>query len=120
MTPHWLAHAIHILASTDLIQETVHKSMGYFQEPMLYRGILRTLHTLFESAYKLPDDIKAQHPSLPWQDFRDLRNILVHDYLGDFTQENTLEIIDQVLPALREAMLMHVPNWDEIKNDYQL
>ena len=118
MTPHWLAHAMHILASIELIQESVQEDAESFQNPMIYRGILRTLHTLFESAHKLPDDIKEQHPHLSWKDFKDFRNILVHDYLGDFTQENTLEIINQVLPPLKQAMLHHVPNWDQIKRDY--
>jgi uncharacterized protein with HEPN domain len=118
MTPYWVAHGIHILISIELLQETLQKGNSYCQEVIVYQGILRTLHTLFESAHKLTDDIKSQHPSVNWRMFSSLRNILVHDYLGDFSWEDALSLINEDLPALKLAMLYHIPNWDIIKQEY--
>lgn len=119
MTPHWMAHALHILASIELLQETIRKGENFCVEPIVYRGILRTLQTLFESAHKLPDDIKAQHPNLVWRNFSSLRNVLVHDYLGDFTEQDAWKLIDEDLPPLKQAMLKHIPNWDDLKHDFK-
>lgn len=118
MTPHWIAHSIHILASIELLQNTLIKGKQYCEEPIVYQGILRTLHTLFESAYKLPEEIKFQHQNVNWRSFNTLRNILVHDYLGDFSHEDAWTLIEEELPKLKVAMLHHIPQWDDIKQDY--
>ena len=118
MTPYWLAHALYVLRSIESVQEVFNKGESYCQEPIIYQGILRLLQTLFESAHKLPDDIKQQHPNVSWKVINLYRNILVHDYLGDFQFHTAVEIITDDLPLLYKAMLHHIPNWDEIKHDY--
>ena len=119
MTPHWIAHAFYILDSIESLEELTLKGKPHCQERFIYQGILRTLHTVFESAYKLPDDIKKQHSNLLWYRFAELRNTLVHDYLGNFFFEDAWQLIKEELPSLKAAMLHHVPNWDDIKDEYR-
>ena len=30
----------------------------------------------------MPEDVTAAHPEIPWQDMRDMRNIITHQYFG--------------------------------------
>ena len=35
-----------------------------------------------EMIVKLDEHFKKEHPSIRWQDIKDFRNIIVHDYFG--------------------------------------
>jgi uncharacterized protein with HEPN domain len=83
MSPHYLAHVIHILESVERIHSYVEQVPDALSNEMAYDAILRRLQTLAESAQKLPEDIRAQHQQINWQRIAGFRNILVHNYLGD-------------------------------------
>ena len=38
--------------------------------------------TIGEAATRVPEDIVAAYPEIPWRDMRDMRNIIVHEYFG--------------------------------------
>ncbi len=52
------------------------------RDGMAYDAILRNLQTVSEATQRLPDEIKARHPAIPWERIAGFRNILVHGYLG--------------------------------------
>jgi uncharacterized protein with HEPN domain len=119
MTPHWLAHAIYILNTIEILERAVAEDFAYLSSnELVYRGTIQALQTLAESAHKLPEDIKQAHPEITWNEFRIMRNFFAHDYLTAPTNVRILEIISHDLPPLKQALLQHIPNWDEIKNDY--
>lgn len=120
MTPHFLAHIFYIIRSIEQIQEYVASGRASLEKSLVYDAILYRLQTLAESASKLPDDIKAMHSDVAWAEIYRLRNAVVHDYLGDFFQEDAWRSIQKYLPPLKAAMLTHVPNWDEIKHEHEL
>lgn len=118
MTPHFLAHIIHILESIELIQGFVEEGeKSIITDPKTYLAVLHVLQTLSESTQKLPHDIQACHENIPWRDFAYLRNAIVHDYLGDLDPRRIWGVIDTRLPALYEAMLQHIPNWESFKTN---
>ena len=43
-------------------------------------ALTRLLEVVGEAAARVPDDLRRQHPSIPWQDIADLRNRLIHGY----------------------------------------
>lgn len=45
-------------------------------------AVLRNLTVIGEAARHVPDKICAEHPEVQWQDIRDMRNIVVHEYFG--------------------------------------
>ena len=45
-------------------------------------AVLRNLTVIGEAARHVPDEICAQYPEIQWQDIRDMRNIVVHEYFG--------------------------------------
>ena len=45
-------------------------------------AVLRNLTVIGEAARHVSDEICAQYPEIQWQDIRDMRNIVVHEYFG--------------------------------------
>jgi uncharacterized protein with HEPN domain len=45
-------------------------------------AVLRNLTVIGEAAGRVPAAFIAQHPEVPWDDVRDMRNLIVHEYFG--------------------------------------
>lgn len=45
-------------------------------------AVLRNFTVIGEAVRFIPDDVVAAHPEIPWNDIRDMRNIIVHEYFG--------------------------------------
>jgi uncharacterized protein with HEPN domain len=79
-----------ILYLNDIIEATGHvaaftKNLDFlaFEESELHRSaVIQKLTVIGEAAARLPDELKAQHPEVPWQRIVAFRNILVHAYFG--------------------------------------
>jgi uncharacterized protein with HEPN domain len=111
VTPYFLAHILESSEDIRSFLEGVSSAKDLENDRKTWFAVLRVLQTLAESAHKLPEDIKQRHSAIPWADFRDFRNGLAHDYLGDLPPERVWEFINDYLPPLETAMLSHIPNW---------
>lgn len=45
-------------------------------------AVIRNFEIIGEAASHIPEEISVAHPEIPWQDMRDMRNILAHEYFG--------------------------------------
>lgn len=64
-----------------------------------YDATLRNLELIGEAATRVPDDIRAAHPDVPWRMIIATRNRLIHAYLG-IDDDTIWSIIQDDLPAL--------------------
>lgn len=64
-----------------------------------YDATLRNLELIGEAASRVPDDIRAAHPDIPWRMIIATRNRLIHAYLG-IDDDTIWSIIQDDLPAL--------------------
>jgi len=62
---------------------------------MVYDATLRNFELIGEAANHIPADVRGAHPQISWREMINLRNKLIHGYLG---------IDDEVL-------------WDIVRND---
>jgi uncharacterized protein with HEPN domain len=73
-----------ILDSANAILENV-KGLS-FQEFCSDRktrsAVEREFEIIGEAVGKLPDELKRKRPEVEWQDIRDFRNLLTHEYFG--------------------------------------
>ena len=60
---------------------------------------LREFEIIGEAIGKLPEPLKKQHPEIYWQDIKDFRNLLIHEYFG-VDLEIVWNILQQDLPPL--------------------
>ncbi|MDJ0903822.1 MAG: DUF86 domain-containing protein [Xenococcus sp. MO_188.B8] len=49
----------------------------FFNSPSLQDGTLFRLQTIGEAVNQLPDELKQQHPEIPWRDIVDFRNLAI-------------------------------------------
>lgn len=62
-------------------------------------AVIREFEIIGEATSKLPDELKQRPSDVEWQDIKDFRNLLTHEYFG-VDLEIVWEIIKDDLPLL--------------------
>lgn len=75
----------------------------FSSERMRYAAVIREFEIIGEAVSKLPESIKSQAPDTSWQDIKDFRNLLAHEYFGVDLQIVWTAIIED-LPNLLTAV----------------
>ncbi len=98
------AYLHHILQCIGRIREDCSAGKdAVFGSATLRDAILRNVQILCESAQRLSEQSRAQHPEIHWRAIAGLRNALVHDYLSvDF--ETIWAIVERDMPGLETAV----------------
>jgi len=68
-------------------------------------AVTRCLEIVSEASRRLPDDLKARHPSIAWKDMAGAGNIYRHDY-EDVAMQQVWDTVQIDLPPLR-AVIEH-------------
>jgi len=74
------------------------------RERMRYSAVIREFEIIGEAVGKLPGQMKDRFPDIAWQDIKDFRNLLTHEYFGVDLQIvwNTIQSdLPQLLAAVR-------------------
>jgi len=72
-------------------------------DDMAYDAIVRNLEIIGEAASKLPADLRATHPEIPWPKIVGMRNILIHQYFSA-DRELVEAVVEDELPQLVQAV----------------
>ena len=76
---------------------------AFVRNELVYDAVLRNLEARGEAAKKVPDSVRARHPSVEWRAIAGLRDVLAHAYFA--LDEATLwDIVAQKVPALAEVL----------------
>ena len=49
---------------------------------LMQDAVLRNIELIGEAATRIPEDVKLDHPEIPWREIIARRNQLIHAYLG--------------------------------------
>ena len=97
-------YLVHIVEASVKIKNYLPPSLSEFAENEMARdAIIKHLANITESASNLEKLSKASYPNIPWEQIRGMRNILVHDYLGDLSHEEVWKTLQNDLPMLVDA-----------------
>jgi uncharacterized protein with HEPN domain len=66
-------------------------------------AVTRCLEIISEASRRLPDDLKARHPSIGWKQMAGAGNVYRHDY-EDVAAEFVWETVTRALPSLQAAI----------------
>jgi len=70
------------------------------KDMMVQDAVIRNLEIVGEAIKRIPDELRAQYPSMPWKRMAGLRDVLIHQYEGvDLGQ--VWRIRDSILPDIR-------------------
>jgi len=80
----WTLRVVDILDAIAAIQQfTAGMDFATFtSDRKTLDAVLRNFTIIGEAARHVPDDVIVAYPEIPWQDMRDMRNILMHEYFG--------------------------------------
>jgi uncharacterized protein with HEPN domain len=76
---------------------------SFVSSALTYDATLRNLELIGEAATRLPDEVRAAHPEIPWRMMIATRNRLIHAYLG-IDNDTVWSIIQDDLPELIEGL----------------
>ena len=73
-----------ILESGAAIQNYVEgiDFVTFGRDRMRYSAVIREFEIIGEAVGKLSAELKRAYPDIPWQDIKDFRNLLAHEYFG--------------------------------------
>ncbi len=80
---------------------------AFLMDRMRYSAVIREFEIIGEAVSKLPAALKDGYPGIPWQDIKDFRNLLAHEYFG-VDLEIVWNTIHNDLPMLMDAVEMIV------------
>lgn len=69
-----------------------------------HSAVIREFEIIGEAVSKIPEDLKRQRPEVEWQDIKDFRNLLTHEYFG-VDLEIVWRIVEDDLPVLMDAII---------------
>jgi uncharacterized protein with HEPN domain len=72
-------------------------------DPRTLYAVTRCLEIISEASRRLPDDLKARHPSIGWKDMAGAGNIYRHDY-EDVAAQHVWDAVQIDLPPLRAVI----------------
>ena len=87
--------------SSQLDQESFRRNQ------LVVDAVIRNLAVIGEAARHVPEDVIARHPDLPWEDMRDMRNVVVHEYFGvslDVIWSTIQHNLPPLVPVLRRIL----------------
>lgn len=74
-------------------------------------AVTRCLEIISEASRRLPEDLKARHPTIGWKDMAGAGNIYRHDY-EDVAARQVWETVRRELPPLRLVVARELPDAD--------
>jgi uncharacterized protein with HEPN domain len=74
-------------------------------------AVIRCLEIISEASRRLPEELKARHPSIPWKDIAGAGNVYRHDY-EDVTANLVWDTVTLALPPLRVVIEREIDRLD--------
>ncbi len=73
-------------------------------------AVVRNFEIIGEAAAHVPEEIVADHPEIPWQDMRDMRNVLAHEYFCSYPDSFLRDQNKPTKTPLRALRLSGLPS----------
>lgn len=78
-------------------------------------AVIRSLEIIGEATRKIPQEIRQQHPDIPWSEMSAMRNKLIHEYFGvdlDIVWETIHQDLAPLAHAVAALLEQHKTNSD--------
>ena len=79
----------------------------FLGDDMLRAAVERNIEIIGEAARRISDDLKQEHPEIPWRKIIAQRNVLIHEYddidykqIWEVATFHLLRLIEQIRPLI--------------------
>jgi uncharacterized protein with HEPN domain len=94
----------HILDAIEKIESYVEVGYDAFLATSHWQdATIRQLEIIGEATKRLSQDLRSQHPQIPWRRIAGLRDVLIHNYMG-VDLEAVWGITQKDLPSLKRQV----------------
>ena len=94
----------HILDAIEKIESYVAVGYDAFLATSHWQdATIRQLEIIGEATKRLSQDLRSQHPQIPWRRIAGLRDVLIHNYMG-VDLEAVWGITQKDLPSLKRQV----------------
>src|SRR3954471_12983638 len=104
----WLTDIQHHIAMAEGFVAGMHYDAFKDDNLHLY-AVTRCLEIISEASRRLPDGLKARHPSIAWREMAAAGNIYRHEY-EDVAARRVWHTLTHDLPALRAVIVQELAN----------
>lgn len=96
------ARVEHMLKAIKTIESYIHNVTftQFQQDSMRLDACIRQLGIIGEAGNRVSEDLKNNHPQVPWRPIIGLRNVLIHEYFG-VDDKSIWDIVTVNLPVLK-------------------
>ena len=91
-------------AVNSILEYTEGMSFEEFEDSRMEKdAALRNFQKLGEAAGEIPEEYRKENTQISWQDIKDFRNVIIHQY-WKIDEEIAWEIIQEKLPELKQKL----------------
>jgi len=98
----YLAHMLKDIKEAELFSHG-YDFEKFSKSSLVQNAIFKKLENIGEGAGRLPQEIRARKPEIPWQTIVNARNRITHEYFG-INLETIWSIVKNDLPPLKKAV----------------
>ena len=103
------ANLLDMLEASEKIQRFLKDKTfeDFLKDDMLQAAVERNIGIIGEAARRISEDLKQEHPEIPWHKIIAQRNVLIHEYddidykeIWDVASFHLLRLIEQIRPLI--------------------
>lgn len=79
-------------------------------------AVIRCLEVISEASRRLPEELKARHPLIPWKNIAGAGNVYRHDY-EDIAPKLVWDTVQVALPPLLSAIALEIERLGPSQDD---
>lgn len=80
---------------------------AFVEDTRTVYAVTRCLEIISEASRRIPEDLKARHPSIPWKNIAGAGNVYRHDY-EDVAARVVLDTVKLALPPLKAVIALEI------------
>jgi uncharacterized protein with HEPN domain len=94
-------------AIMNIYQYTSQGRHEFDESPLIRTWVIRHLEIIGEAVRNLPQDLKNEHPEIPWRQISGMRDMLIHKYFI-IDPEIVWTVVERDLPGLKAVIDMRL------------
>lgn len=104
------AYLLDMLEASEKVQNYLKNKTfeDFLKDEMLQDAVERNLAIIGEAARRISEDLKQEHPEIPWRKIIAQRNVLIHEY-DDIGKEEIWEVATLHIPRLIDTIKPLIP-----------